>query len=197
MDPEMPKQEKEMPELRSQISSKRLMYLQLVQLCVRIVVIAFTLAGAVTMTTSAQSVTVFGIVMDARYTFSSSFRFKLVADSVVCGLSVLSVVLVISLNRPKSNSKNYFYLLLLDMVSVLLLVSGCSAAMAIGYVGRFGQAQTGWIAICDRVEIFCYKILVSIASSFLAVICLVVLTVMSAHKLKSDSYLMKGVGIEI
>ncbi|KAI3457790.1 hypothetical protein Pfo_014453 [Paulownia fortunei] len=192
MDPEMPKQETSFtvlpisPKIGSQ-NSKGFFYFA--QLTLRILVIAFTLAGAITMTTSEQSVTFFGIVMEARYSYSSSFRFKVVADSVVCGLSVLSVILVIALNRPKSNPKNYFYLLLHDMVSVLLLLSGCSAAMAIGYVGRFGQAQTGWIAICDRVAKFCDKIMVSILSSFLAVICLVVLTVMSAHKLKSEPYL--------
>ncbi|KAK6155349.1 hypothetical protein DH2020_009597 [Rehmannia glutinosa] len=112
----------------------------------------------------------------------------LLSDSIVCGLSVLSVILVISLNGPKSNPKNYFYLLLHDMVGLLLLLSGCSAAMAIGYVGRFGMVQTGWMAICDRVEKFCDKIMVSIVSSFVAIICLLVLTVMSAHKLKSAPY---------
>ncbi|KAL0331819.1 UNVERIFIED_CONTAM: CASP-like protein 1F1 [Sesamum calycinum] len=155
------------------------------QLTLRVLVIGFTLAAAITMTTSNQSVAFFGIVMDARYTYSSSFRFKMVADSIVCGLSLLSVILLLSLNRPKSNPNNYFYLFLHDLVSAVLLLSGGSAAMAIGYVGRFGQPQTGWIPICDRVPKFCDKILVSIVSSFLAVICLLVLTIMSVHKLKS------------
>lgn len=61
--------------------------------------------------------------------------------------------------------------------------------MAIGVVGKYGQNQTGWIAICDRVGKFCDKIAVSIASSFLAVVGLAVLAVMSAHKLKSLPYL--------
>ncbi|KAG8385011.1 hypothetical protein BUALT_Bualt04G0177800 [Buddleja alternifolia] len=174
MEPEMPKQNTSFtvlpmssPKTSSETSKKRVFYFA--QLTLRILVIAFTLAGAITMTTSQQ--------------------FKVVADSVVCGLSVLSIVLVIALNSPKSNYKNYFYLLLLDLVSVLLLVSGCSAGMAIGYVGKFGQSQTGWIAICDKVAKFCDKIMASIASSFVAVICLFVLTLMSAHNLKSHPYL--------
>ncbi|KAK4483245.1 hypothetical protein RD792_010429 [Penstemon davidsonii] len=151
----------------------------------RILVIAFTLAGAITMITSDQSVTVFGIAMDARYNYSASFRFNVVVNFVVCGLCSQSVVLVIVLNRPKSNPKNYFYLLLHDLVNILLLLSGVSAAMAIGYVGRFGQQKTGWISICDRVQKFCDKIMVSIVLSFLAVIFLLLLTVTSAYKLKS------------
>ncbi|KAK4417938.1 CASP-like protein 1F2 [Sesamum alatum] len=179
----------------TQNSKKTSTFFYFSQLSLRILVIGFTLAAAITMTTSNQSVTFFGIVMDARYTYSSSFRFTMVADSLVCGLSLLSVIHLLSLNRPKSNPKNYFYLLLQDLVSLLLLLSGCSAAMAIGYVGRFGQPQTGWIAICDRVPKFCDKILVSIVSSFLAVICLLVLTLMTAHKLKSDvhPYLEAGI----
>ncbi|KAK4483246.1 hypothetical protein RD792_010430 [Penstemon davidsonii] len=70
-------------------------------------------------------------------------------------------------------------------VNILLLLSGVSAAMAIGYVGRFGQQKTGWISICDRVQKFCDKIMVSIVLSFLAVIFLLLLTVTSAYKLKS------------
>ncbi|KAL6509141.1 hypothetical protein OROGR_022451 [Orobanche gracilis] len=166
-------------------NSKRFFYFA--QLTLRILVIAFTLAGAVIMLTSQQSVSFYGIAMEARYNYSSSFRFNVVADCAVCGLSVVSVILVISLNRPKSNPENYFYLLLHDMVSLVLLLSGCSAATAIGYVGRFGQSETGWLSICDRVAKFCDKIMASIVSSFVAVICLIVLILMSAHKLKSQT----------
>ncbi|KAH6829927.1 hypothetical protein C2S53_018698 [Perilla frutescens var. hirtella] len=154
----------------------------------RIMVIAFSAAGAVITVTSQQSVNLFGIVMSASYSYSSSFRYKVVADCAVCGLTVLSVILVISLNRPKSNPKNYFYLLLHDLVCVLVLLSACSAAMAIGFVGKFGQAETGWMSICDRVQEFCDKMTVSIVTSFLAVICLFLLTVMSAYNLKSQPY---------
>ncbi|GFQ01104.1 CASP-like protein 1f2 [Phtheirospermum japonicum] len=141
------------------------------------------------MVTSQQTVSFFGIAMEARYSYSTSFRFNVVADSIVCVLVVLSVILVISLNRPKSNPKNYFYLLLLDLVSLLVVLSGSSAAMAIGYVGRFGQSESGWMPICDRVPKFCDKIMASIVSSFVAVICLFVLTIMSAHKLKCEPFI--------
>ncbi|XP_057800552.1 CASP-like protein 1F2 [Salvia miltiorrhiza] len=172
--------------MSSQILKKSLYF---TELALRVVVIAFSVAGAISMVTSKESVTMFGITVNASYTYSSSFRYKVVADSVVCGLTVLSVILVIWLNHPKSNPKNYFYLLLNDLVSLVLLVSACSAAMAIGFVGRYGQSQTGWVSICDRVQKFCDKIMVSIVISFLAAICLFLLTLMSAHNLKSHSFL--------
>ncbi|KAL3630871.1 hypothetical protein CASFOL_023855 [Castilleja foliolosa] len=188
MDPEITKQqETNVFHIIGSQNSKRFFYFA--QLALRIVVIALSVAGAIIMVTSQQTVSIFGIAMKARYSYSSSFRFNVVADSIVSGLVVLSVILVISLNHPKSNPNNYFYLLLLDLVSVLLLLSGSSAAMAIGYVGRFGQSQTGWIPICDHLARFCDKIMMSIVSSFVAVICLLVLTIMSAHKLKSHTYI--------
>lgn len=44
------------------------------QLTLRVVVIALTLSGIYTLVNSSQSVTVFGVVMDAKYTDSSSLR---------------------------------------------------------------------------------------------------------------------------
>ncbi|XP_047955612.1 CASP-like protein 1F2 [Salvia hispanica] len=158
------------------------------ELALRVLVIAFSIAGAVTMLTSNQTVSLFGITVNATYTYSSSFKYKVVADSVICGLTLLSLIIVISLNRPKSNPKNYFYLLLHDMVSLVVLVSGCSAATAIGFVGRFGQSETGWIPICDQVERFCDKVMASIIMSFVAATCLFLLTLMSAYKLKSHPF---------
>ncbi|KAK4477297.1 hypothetical protein RD792_016512 [Penstemon davidsonii] len=155
------------------------------QYILRVFVIAFTLAGAIITATAYESVTVFGIVMDAKYTYSAAFRYKVVADSVVCGVSVLSVVILIALNRPKSNPNNYFYLFLNDLGSLLLLLSGCSSALAIGYVAQFGEQKMGWITICDRVSQYCHKTTAAIVSTFIAVICLLLLTILSAYKLKS------------
>jgi len=64
-------------------------------------------------------------------------------------------------------------------IAVVLLMSGCAAATAIGYVGRYGQDQTGWTKICDNVHKFCDFVVVSIALSYLAFICLFILTVMA------------------
>lgn len=44
------------------------------QLCLRILSIATTLAAALVMVTCRQSITVFGIRVDARYSYSSAFR---------------------------------------------------------------------------------------------------------------------------
>ncbi|KAK4492809.1 hypothetical protein RD792_000134 [Penstemon davidsonii] len=153
------------------------------QYILRVFVIAFSLAGAIITATAYESVIVFGIVMDAKYTYSAAFRYKVVADSVVCGVSVLSVVIFIALNRPKSNPKNYFYLFLNDLGSLLLLLSGCSSALAIGYVAQFGEQKMGWIMICDSQ--YCHKTTTAIVSTFIAVICLLLLTILSAYKLKS------------
>lgn len=45
------------------------------ELALRILVIAFSVAGAVTTVTSKESVTLFGITMTATYTYSSSLKY--------------------------------------------------------------------------------------------------------------------------
>ncbi|CAK9172004.1 unnamed protein product [Ilex paraguariensis] len=157
------------------------------QLTLRVLAIGFTLSAIATMVTSAQSISIFGIDMQARYTYSSAFRFKVGADAVVCACSFMSLILVSALNHPKSNTGNYFYALLHDMVTMVLAISGCAAATAVGYVGRFGQSQTGWMAICDHMGKFCGKVMLSLLFSYLAFFSLFTLTIMAAYKLKSPA----------
>ncbi|KAA8530070.1 hypothetical protein F0562_004779 [Nyssa sinensis] len=155
------------------------------QVMLRLLAIVFTSAAISVMITSGQTLTMFGISFSARYSYSSAFRFTVGADVVVCCLSLLSLILLHFLSRPNSNPSNFFYLFLHDMVMTVLMISGCAAATAIGYVGRYGQSQTGWMAICDRLGKFCYRVTLSVVFSYLAFFCCFALTIMSAYKLKS------------
>ncbi|KAK3039125.1 hypothetical protein RJ639_028871 [Escallonia herrerae] len=155
------------------------------QLALRVLAIAFTSAAIIMMVKSKESVSILGTVLQARYTYSSAFRFKLGADAVVCTLSLFSLIPLYVFSRPKSDPRNYFYLLLPDLIFMVLMISGCAAATAIGYVGHHGQSQTGWMPICGQVNNFCDKVMLSIVSSYLAFLCFLVLTIMAAYKLKS------------
>ncbi|KAA8548273.1 hypothetical protein F0562_004466 [Nyssa sinensis] len=162
------------------------------QIILRVLAIVFTSAAIGVMVTSGQTVMMFGIPLTANYTFSSAFRYLVAANSVVCAISLLSLILVHFLSRPNSNPDNYFYLFLLDMVITVLMMSGCAAATAIGLVGLYGQNQMGWVAISDRVGKFCDRVTLSIAFSYVAFVGYSILTIMSAHKLKSWATEMNG-----
>ncbi|KAJ9132866.1 hypothetical protein P3X46_033692 [Hevea brasiliensis] len=144
------------------------------QVMFRVLAIAFTVALISVMVTSDQNVLVFGIMTVARliykyrmiFDFGFScvfFRFLLGADAVVCGLSVLSLIIFCILSRSEHMR-----------VMMVLLISGCSAATAIGYVGHYGANGMTWIAVCDYVGKFCNHVLASlvfILPSFLLLPC--------------------------
>lgn len=66
---------------------------------------------------------------------------------------------------------------------MVLMISGCSAASAVGYVGRYGEEKIGWLSVCNRVAKFCNRVLVSVVLSYLAFFCYFALSITSAHKL--------------
>lgn len=66
-------------------------------------------------------------------------------------------------------------------VAMTVVVAGCAAATAVGYVGRYGNSHTGWIPVCDHFEKFCDRLIVSVAFSYIALILFLLLTILSAH----------------
>ncbi|KAK3026753.1 hypothetical protein RJ639_042206 [Escallonia herrerae] len=92
----------------------------LTQITLRILALAFTVAAISLMVTSGQSVFIYGVVFQARFSYSFAFRYKVGADAAVCALSLLSLILVCAMSRPKSNPSSHFFLFLHD----LLLVGG-------------------------------------------------------------------------
>ncbi|GFS38392.1 hypothetical protein Acr_00g0057230 [Actinidia rufa] len=155
------------------------------QFMLRVLAIAFTAAAMATMLTSKQSISMFGIVIEARYSYSSAFKFLFAVDVVVCTFSVLSLILVFLLSRSKSSPCRYFAVFLHDLVIAALMMAGCAAGTAIGEVGRDGMNQVGWVAICNRVGKFCDKVTLSVSLSYMVLVCYAALTVLSVHKLKS------------
>ncbi|WCJ40195.1 CASP-like protein 1F2 [Euphorbia peplus] len=155
----------------------------------RIVAIASAVASIGVMVTSHQTVMVFGIYTTARYQYSSAYRFLVGADAVACGFCLVSLVFLCRLYSSKTrNITSFFYLLLHDMVMMVLLASGCAAATAIGYVGRFGEEKINWGAVCDYVANFCNQILVSTILSYISFFCFFALTILSAHNLIFTSH---------
>ncbi|KAL2939628.1 CASP-like protein 1F2 [Bienertia sinuspersici] len=150
------------------------------QIIIRSLTATLAIVSICVMVNGDQSTKVFGIELQAKYTYSSAFRFLFGTNIAICVFSVISLLLnICAYHGPKSNCKNYFSLFLADLIATILMMSGCAAATAIGYVGRYGQEQTGWTKICDNVKKFCNYISISIAFSYMAFICLFLLTIMA------------------
>ncbi|CAH9109094.1 unnamed protein product [Cuscuta europaea] len=151
------------------------------QVVMRLGTTALTLAATWATLTSKETATVFGIEFVARYSYSPIFKFFLIANIAVCGLSFLSVFLVFILDKM-TDARNYFYMFLHDLIVMALLLSGCASATGIGYIGKYGESHSGWMAICDNVTHFCHKMTLSLALSYVAVVFYLCLTILSANQ---------------
>ncbi|KAB2633117.1 CASP-like protein [Pyrus ussuriensis x Pyrus communis] len=153
-----------------------------VQIFMRTATMTATLAATWVMVTNKQSSQIIGIEFDARYYYSPTFKFFAYANAVVSAFCLLSLFLVFLIHRHGSNPTNYFILFLHDLVMLCLLMAGCSAATAIGYVGQYGNSHSGWAPICDHFGKFCKRGTDSVVLSYLSLVFLLMLTISSATK---------------
>ncbi|KAL3611817.1 hypothetical protein D5086_002837 [Populus alba] len=157
------------------------------QITLRFLAIAFTVTAIPVMITAKEPVSLLGLAIAPSYKQSSVMRFLLGVNATVFAFTVLSMLFVWPLRRSGSKPINYFFLLLHDMVMTLLLISGCAAATAVGYLSQYGQPETYWSPICDIVKKFCHQILISTVLSYLAFFCYFALNILSVHKLMSGA----------
>ncbi|XP_044502114.1 CASP-like protein 1F2 [Mangifera indica] len=166
-------------EIAVKSSSRRSFFMA--QVILRILAIAFTLAAISIMLSSTESLMILGIKIVATYSNSSALRFLLGANITGCILSFLSLIFVCFISRSESYLKKCFYLFLHDMAIMVLLISGCAAASAIGYVSVHGEAKIGWMAVCDIASKFCNRVMISLGLSYLGFFSYLALTIMAAR----------------
>ncbi|XP_006363994.1 CASP-like protein 1F1 [Solanum tuberosum] len=152
------------------------------QILLRILATAFTLTAACITFKSTQTLIIFNVETDARYTYSPALKFFVYANVIGCAFSFFSLFLASAFGRTNLHPHKYFYLFIHDMIMMALLLSACSAAATIGYVGKYGQIRSGWMPICDSVTKFCHKMTASVIFSIFGVIFYLCLTIISAYQ---------------
>ncbi|KAJ7957198.1 CASP-like protein [Quillaja saponaria] len=150
------------------------------QISLRFLAFGATLAATCVIFTSKQSAVVIGMTFDASYSYSPAIMYFAFANAVACFFCLMSLFLVFVFCRGGADPAKYYYLFLHDLLMLVLVLSGCAAASAIGYVGRHGNSHTGWAPICDNFQKFCSKVATSLILSYLSVLFLLMLTVISA-----------------
>ncbi|XP_012842761.1 PREDICTED: CASP-like protein 1F2 isoform X2 [Erythranthe guttata] len=141
----------------------------LTQISLRFLAAASTLAATWITFTSKQTTLVFGIQIDARYSYSPTFKFFAYANLIASAFTFLSLFFVFVLgNKPA--------------IMTVLLMGGCAAATAIGYVGKYGNSHSGWVAICGYFGKFCNRITAASLLSYFGFLLYLLLTVISANK---------------
>ncbi|KAM7464499.1 hypothetical protein LguiA_032620 [Lonicera macranthoides] len=156
--------------------------ISIVDLILRTVAVFATLASAVAMGTTNQTLPFFtqSTLYSAQYNDLPSLSFFVIANSVVSAYLALSLSLSI-LHIIRSRAKaTRAVLIFFDTAMMGLLTAGGSAAAAIVYLAHKGNASANWVAICQQFSNFCERISGSLIGSFGAIIVLMVLILLSA-----------------
>ncbi|XP_076933642.1 CASP-like protein 1F2 [Bidens hawaiensis] len=165
--------------------------LEVAHVVLRVLAHGFAATSVVTILTSNQEIYMLDRIpiAKAHYNYSSALRYKLVIDALVSVFSLLSSILVYKKSRSshtEPRSSFYFNLLIHDVVMMTLVISGCAAATGVGFVALKGIEKPGisWAPICHLARKFCFMGTLSIAFSYAAFASIIILTFISAWKLK-------------
>ncbi|EXB31945.1 hypothetical protein L484_013577 [Morus notabilis] len=145
--------------------------LSILDFVLRLIAIVGTLASAVAMGTTNETLPFFTRFtrFRAEYDDLPTFTFFVVANAIVSGYLVLSLVLSF-FHIVRSNAQNSRVLLIIfDAAMLGLLTAGASASAAIVYLAHNGNTNTNWFAICRQFNSFCERISGSLIGSFVGV----------------------------
>ncbi|KAL0343866.1 UNVERIFIED_CONTAM: Casparian strip membrane protein 1 [Sesamum angustifolium] len=148
----------------------------------RLAGIVATLASAIAMATTNESLPFFTqfIRFRAKYNDLPTFTFFVAANSVVCAYFVLSLALSIFHILRSGAQNSRVVLIFFDVIILSLLTAGASAAAAITHLAHKGNVQANWSAICQQYNSFCERVSGSLVGSFIGILVLMLLIVLSA-----------------
>ncbi|XP_039024946.1 casparian strip membrane protein 1-like [Hibiscus syriacus] len=147
----------------------------------RLAAIIAALVAAATMGTSDETVPFFTqfFQVQASYDDLPTFRFFVIAMAVLAGYLVLSLPFsVVTMVRPNIVVLRIL-LFILDIVVLSLGTASAAAAAAVVYLAHSGNPNTNWQAICQRFGDFCQKVSGAVVSSFVAVVFLMLMVLLS------------------
>ncbi|CAN6485522.1 unnamed protein product [Victoria cruziana] len=140
----------------------------LFQILLRLLAGGAALAAAIIMASNRQTTYIFGLAVEAKYSYSEAFKFFVAANAIGFLYSLISVSFM-----ARSSSSKYkilFVISVLDLAATALLASGCSAATAVAYIAKNGNEHAGWLAICGYMDSYCNRGGISLACSYAAFI---------------------------
>ncbi|CAN6353281.1 unnamed protein product [Urochloa humidicola] len=147
---------------------------RLISIVLRLAGAGAAAAAAIIMVTSHETTTFFGIEMDAKYSYTPSFIFFVVAFAVAAAYSLL-VILV----RPGSTLARL--VLLTDVMVGMLLTGAVAATGAIADVGRNGNPHAGWLPICGQVRAYCGHVAGALIAGFVSLAVYFLIIMYSLH----------------
>ncbi|XP_027336637.1 CASP-like protein 2A2 [Abrus precatorius] len=117
------------------------------------------------------------------YSDLGAFRYLVHANGICAGYSLLSAVFV-AVPRPSTMPRAWTFFLLDQVLTYIILGAGAVSTEVL-YLAENGDTEITWSSACGSFGQFCDKVTASIAITFVAVVCYVVLSLISSYKLFS------------
>ncbi|XP_008808432.1 CASP-like protein 2D1 [Phoenix dactylifera] len=156
----------------------------------RLSVIPLSVASLWVMASNKQTNDAYGKV---EFSNLSGLRYLVGINAISTGYAIASVLLL-CLRCFNSD----WYLFISDQVMAYLMVTSGSAVAEVLYLAHEGDRKVSWSEVCSYYGMFCSKIKVSLALHFVALVCFIVLSLISAYrvfsKFEAPSLLSEEVG---
>ncbi|CAK8575572.1 unnamed protein product [Lathyrus sativus] len=153
-------------------------------LLLRFLAFSATLSAVIVMVSSHEKATFFTVSFEAKYTNSPSFKYFVIANSIVTVYGFFILFL-------PAESLLWQLVVATDMVLTMLLISSISAALAIAQVAKRGNSYAAWLPICSSVPKFCNHMTGSLIASFVGVVIYMILLLLSIHRVLDPLLLRK------
>ncbi|KAF5745464.1 hypothetical protein HS088_TW07G01048 [Tripterygium wilfordii] len=156
--------------------------ISVLDLVLRIVAVAGTLASSIAMATTNQTLPFItqNFQFRAEYNDLPAFTFFVITNSIVCGYLVFSLPLSIFHIIKSAAKKSRIVLLTFDAAMLALVTAGASAAAATVYLAHKGNVNANWPAVCQQFDLFCERTSGSLIGSFGSAIMLILIISTSA-----------------
>ncbi|KAL2343138.1 hypothetical protein Fmac_004423 [Flemingia macrophylla] len=123
------------------------------------------------------------IPLTAKFNHTPAFIFFVIVNAIASVYNL--VVIAVDILGPQYDYKGLRLglIAILDVMIMALAATGDGAATFMAELGRNGNSHARWEKICDKFEAYCNRGGAALVASFIGIILLLVVTVMSITKL--------------
>ncbi|XP_078441390.1 CASP-like protein 1C1 [Wolffia australiana] len=128
-------------------------------ICIRLSIVFFTASSALLMGLNKETSQFGAGKMEFNYTSISVFKFSMIANAIVSGYFLLSIVFFF----VPHNKMHIVYGL--DGAASYVAMLATASLCAIAQVAVYGELSPGWSPVCEHVPHFCHQMAFSLGSS--------------------------------
>ncbi|KAF3795808.1 CASP-like protein 2A1 [Nymphaea thermarum] len=151
------------------------------EMLLRVLPMALSVAALLVMLKNRQNADDFGSVA---YTDVGGFRYLVYANGL-CAVYSLVSALCVAMPRSSSKSCSRWAFFLLDQVVTYLILAAGTVCTEVIYLSYNGDLKITWGEACSTFGTFCRKATASVAITFAALLCYILLSLLSSHRLFS------------